>query len=480
MAKTTQLFIPIVTGPPEARVARLWEVGCRYATLSEQAAAWMLDDKKIEPALHPLGKLNRYKSGMNGLGAVRRLLRDTDQAAAAPNDLDLEDALRKRRLVSAEGAAWVGMIEEHSSDLGLGLALLLDLMRAKPTVLAATGGLGNAEDADADNDLPVTPVRDVPAKLQAMLEKKCGGGVLGGLAIVFTPRHYYAEDGELALVERLPVVEALKQAGVAVHPVDSFGAAAKILGIDPDAHARLRRELLAREIRRRRLRLAAFGLPLALLLAVAGSLAVFLGQPITLEWQPMTRRAAQAEPYVLCFDARGQADSRRALAKSGPAAAPVVPVSSRLAWEVRTGSLAEAASWQNTLLRGLGYGGYHLAVVLVGKDSGIGDNAVFIPKQTDGGDAPARLPAGAVWSYSLALDEKAEESRLLILANRLRPFDSEALKKALKAELKQRFQSQAGGLDLPAVEHSLAEHANALLRFPFQTRADAEGCPARP
>jgi hypothetical protein len=476
MAKNTQIFIPIVTGPPEARAARLWEVGCRHASLSETASARMLDDKKIEPTLHFLGKLNRYKSGMNGLGAVRRLLRDTSPDGGAADDFDLEEALRNRRLVSAEGAAWGGTIEEHSSDLGLGLALLLHLAQTQPAVLAATGGLGNAEDAKSDYDLPVTPVRDVPAKLQAMLEKKRGGGVLGELACVFTPQQYYAGDGELAWVEQLPVVEALRQAGVRVHPVGSFGAAAQILGIEPNTRARLRRELLASETRRRWLRRAAFGLPLALLLLVSGGLARFLIQPIALEWRPLTRAAAQAEPYLLCFDRAGQADSRRALAKFGPAAAPIAPVSGRLAWDMRAGGLEEAASWQNKLLRSMGYGGYYLAVVLVGKDSGITDNAVFIPKQTASGSAPVRLPAGAVWSYSLALDGQAEESRLLILANRLKPFDSEAL----KTRLKQRFQPRAGGLDLPAVEHYLAEQANVILHFPFQTLADAEACPARP
>ncbi len=473
MAKL-QIFIPVVTGQPEARETRLWEVRCRYATLSEQAAAWMLDDKKIEPTVHPLGKFNRYKSGFKALGAVRRLLGNGSAGFEGQAD-DLEDALRNRRLVSAEGAAWGDKIEEYSSDLGLGLILLLDLMQAKGVILAATGALGDAQDADSADNLPVMPVRDIPAKLQAMLDKKRGDGVLKQLAIVFTPLQYYAGDGELALVETLPVIGELNNEGVAVHPVRSFGEAAKILGIAPAAHARLRRDLLVREARRFWLRLAAFGLPLAALLAVSANLAHFLSQPIALQWHPMTRTAPQGEPYLLCFDAQGQAASRLALAKSGPAAEPVAPVSSRLAWEVRTGSLAEAARWQNKLLRWLGYRGYHLAVVLVGKDSGITDNAVFIPKQSANSDAPARLPAGSVWNYSLSLDGKAEESRLVILANRLQPFDSEALKSGLK----ERFKPQDGGLDLPAVEHYLAEQANALSQFTLQTRADAPGCPAR-
>jgi len=471
MAKS-QLFIPIVSGPPEAREARLWEVGCRYATLSEQAAAWMLDDKKIEPTVHPLGKFNRYKSGFKALGAVRRLFGDGPAAGAD----DLEDALRNRRLVSTEGAAWGDKIEEFSSDLGLGLALLLDLTQTEDRVLAATGELGDAQDAATANDLPVRPVRDVPAKLEALLERKRGGGVPGRISAVFTPQQYYAGEGELAWVESLKVVAALRQEGVVVHAVASFGEAARILGADPAARARLRGELLARETRRRWLRRAAFGLPVTLLLAVAGSLAYFLSQPIVLEWQPMTRGTAEAEPYLLCFDAEGRPDFQRALAKAGPAALPVAPALGRLAWDLRAGSRDEADTWQNALLSWLGYRGYHLAVVLIGKDSGLKDMSIFIPKQAAGNDAPARLPAGAVWSYDLALDGRAEASRLLILANRFEAFDSEALKSGLR----ERLEPRQDGLDLPAVEHYLAEHANVLLRFPFQTRTDAEGCPARP
>ena len=472
----TQVFIPIVSGPPQARTARLWEVECRYAYLSEQAAAWGLEDKKLEPTVHLLGKLNRYKSGVNALGAVRRLFRDS-AGGSADMITDLENALRNRRLVSAEGAAWVGMIEEHSSELGLGLALLLHLMPGKATVLAATGALGIGETAHAENDLPVEPVSDVPAKLQAMLEKKRSGGVLSQLAMVFTPTQYYAEDGELAMVMNLPVVAALQEAGVAVHPVESFVAAAKLLGIDPDARTRLHQAMLAREARRlwlRRAGLALAGLVTAAVLAVLVGVAAFLQKPIPLSWMPMQRQSPSAEPFLECYD-QGRPVSRQALGKTG--AMPMFPASDKnalLGWQARVGQREEAASWQHRWLTALGYRGYAMAVVLIGKSGHFTGNSVFLPYASDRDKSAARLNPGAIWGYHVELIGPAEDHLLVLMANRWQAVDAEAL----KAELQARFKPAADGLDLPAIKNYLESQADGTLPFYFQTRDDAPGCVA--
>ena len=472
MAKT-QVFIPLVSGPPQAREARLWEVACRYASLSEQAAAWMQDDKKLEPTVHLLGKLSRYNSGITALGAVRRLLGNHSEEAGNRPD-DLEEALRDRRLVSAEGAAWVGMIQQDSSDLGLGLALLLHLVPNKAIVLAATGALGTAQDASADNDLPVEPVGDVPAKLKAMLEKKRGGGVLSHLSMVFTPTQYYAEDGELALVEQLAVVDELKASGVAVHPVASFAEAAQKLGIDPSADTQLRNAMLARETRRlwlRRAGLAAIGLGTAAVLAGLISMAVFLGKPIPLEWMPMERQNPKAEPFLICYE-QGQPKTRQALAKTGTM--PIAPVTGYLSWLARVGGRDESDTWQHKLLTALGYRGYPLAVVLIGKTGNFTGNSVFVPYASERNKSPVRVSPGAVWRYGVELQGPAEDNLLVLMANRWQAFDAETLKKNLQAY----FKPEAGGLDLPAVENYLKGQANVTLPFYLQTRDEAQGCTA--
>ena len=473
MAKT-QVFIPLVSGPPQARVARLWEVACRYASLSEQTAAWMQDDKKLEPTVHLLGKLGRYNSGISALGAVRRLLGDPSEEAGNRPD-DLEEALRNRRLVSAEGAAWGGTIQQDSSDLGLGLALLLHLLPSKAVVLAATGALGMAQDAEAGNDLPVAPVGDIPAKLKTMLEKKRSGGVLSHLSMVFTPAHYYAEDGELALVRQLPVVGELEQAGVAVHPVASFAEAAQKLGIDPNARTQLRHVLVAREARRRWLRramLSTAGLCAVAVLAAAISVVSFLNRPLSLEWKPMESRNPIAEPFLICYE-KGQPKTRQALAKAD--AMPIAPAAGYLSWLARVGSREESDAWQHKLLTALGYRGYPLAVVLIGKSGNFSGNSVFIPYASERNKSPARVSAGTVWGYHVELQGPAEQNLLVLMANRWQSFDAEALKKDLQGHVKLEA---GGGLDLPALENYLKSQANVTLPFYFQTRDDAQGCTA--
>jgi len=468
-----KLFIPVVvksTQPDGDPETRLWQVNCRYATHSERDTEKDQDSQRLHPTVHLLGQFRRYESGMKGLWAVKRLL------GSELEDLDdLELALRKRRLESAEGSAWAGRIEENSSDLGLGLTLLLDLLDTPVKVLAATGELGDAEEARSSADLPVKPVRGIPAKLNALLQKKCGDGVLSGLELVFTPWHYLTDNGDLEWVRRLAVVQALEEAGVAVHPVHSFGEAAKILGIDPEVKEQARRAVFAREARKLWLRRAgrfAAGFSLLAALALAVGLASFLRQPIALEWAPMERQAAFAEPFLACLDSQGQAHSRQALAKQG--ADPIAPSEGYLSWLARFGRKAEGEAWQYRLLRAFGYRGYPLAVVLVGKTSGVSAHSVFIPHAERA--SREALPApGAVWSYGVDLTKPAEENLLVLLANRWQPFDPQALKTALQALPK----PANGGLDLSAVENYLKSQANVTLRFAFETRDDAPGCPAR-
>jgi hypothetical protein len=269
-------------------------------------------------------------------------------------------------------------------------------------------------------------------------------------------------------------VRELEEAGVAVHPVRSFGEAAKILGLDPEAKAQARRAVLAREARQRWLRragLAAGGLGLAAALAAGLAVVNFLRQPVALEWSPMERQAAVAEPFLACLDAQGQPQTRRALAKAG--ATPVAPPQGYLSWLARAGQKAEAGAWQHRLLSALGYRGYPLAVVLVGKTDSFTGNSVLVPVAQPGGPE-ARAAPGALWGYGVQLRGPAEENLLVLMANRWQAFDPEAL----KADLRQRFKPGADGLDLQAVENYLKSQANVTLRFPFTIRDDAPGCPA--
>ena len=478
----SKVFIPVVVkpaGPAEEREARLWQVRCRLASGSELRNARDLDRQGLVPTVDPLRNFSGYDSGTKALGAVKNLL--GAEASASPGQWgDLELALRKRRLESAEGAGWAGRIEEHSSDLGLALALLAGLFGAKVKMLAATGELGDSADAHAEGDTPVKPVGEVPAKLEEVLRKKRGGGALRRLEAVFTPWHYLTAKGELEWVRHLPVVQELEAEGVAVHPVCSLAEAAKILGLDANGPEAAQEAILAHESRRAMAAWvwrcsAATGFLGASLAAF--SLASFLDRPIPLEWQVLA--GPDAGPAFTCLRAdRPNPERENWLAPASGGAELIVPPSGpgrdvRLHWRVRLGRSEETRSWQHRLLKTFGYQGYYLAAALVGK-SGVSDYTLFEPRAAESSGDPARRQPGALWSHWLKLGEAAEDSRLILLARRWswsrNGFDIDDLKRGIKPK--------EGGLDLQAAEHYLASQADGNKRFAFQTRPGAPGCPA--
>lgn len=472
-----KVLIPVVVLPnreqPE-RETRLWEAWCRPASPSEQAREWMasLDDKRLHPAVHLLGPFKRYDSGVKGLWAVKRLL----GVGGLVNDL--ETVLRQYRLDSGDGAAWVGRIEEHSSDLGLGLALIMAVMGTKERLLAATGALGDAQDCGLEDDVPVKPVRDVPEKLSAVLEKKRTGERFATLRIVFTPCHYHTPEGSLELVEWLDVTRELREAGVEVCPVRTFGEAARRLGIDATALETARRQTRARlEWRRRVARNARIvgGAMLGLGLAIAASVQYGLTGQVDLAWEPEpTLKPAEPQPYVVCSGNDGNPGSYAVLRKES--FVPIVPAGSLLAWRVRIGDPAETGHWSHRLARLLGYEGYHIAVVMLGKTTGIGEEPVIVPKLSDHSSAVQRIRPGQVWSYGWKLDLIPEPSLLLILVNRRQPFDVAAL----NGELRRLFAQSSGKPAFSATTEYLRERADGVIAFPFETRTAGSFCPGRP
>lgn len=476
MAKP-QVFIPVVLkkkpqvqtkspAKPEAEASEgggeprklpevwLWPVGCRSADPQEKLHTIQLVKDNKEPTIDLLGKLGRYDSAWKGLFAVRRWLGEYGL-----NVKNLETQLLDRRLVSLDAEKKAKDIEDDSSDLGLGLALLLDLVNAKPVkVIAATGELGPAAKADA-NDLPVLPVGNITEKLKVLLKnKQQGEGALGQLGLVFTPMQYEAAPGVLAPVSGLPIVQKLEREGIAVIPVKTFGQAAQALGIKPKFPWR---------------RWLTVGLSV-LALWVGISAKQLHDQPATLEkLPPPLEQATDPDPYLVCLDAKGQPDSPHPIAKSD--GVNTVPVASHLAWQVRVGRPEEAEHWLAKTLQWLGYRDprYYVAVVMIGKTSGIQARSVLIPKLSARETVPARVNPGGIWRYHIPLNDTVEDSLLMILANQSREFNPGALQKALEDQ----FSSQAGKLDFESVKHFLENNADATLSFDFQASGQETACP---
>lgn len=438
-------LIPIVTrGGGEVD----WlDVYCRPATAQEKEKARQINQ---EVAIVPLAKKQMLKTALAGLEAVNRLLGRRGMRVWQLNTRLGEVSVDTDRLLP-------NAVEDRSSDLGIGLALLLGLMASgRPIVaLAATGQLG-AFKKQALNDLPVEPVGALEEKLEALLaEKQRGGGAVDAVTYVFTPR----ETATGVKVVELDVAQRLQRMpGIKLYPVGSFGEAAAILGIKPRPPWRL------------------FALAGSALLAVALSVSAarFLARPATLEWLPAEAGWA-AEPYVVCLDAQRLPVKPHPVGAAG--SLPRVPAQGELAWKVKAGQQQEAEHWLYRALQTFGYDTrYHLAMVLIGQSTGVRARTVNLPAHSERETVPARVNPGGVWRHRADLDGTAEPSLLVLLANRFQGFDPEALQQALQAELASERHRGPAGIDLEAAKHFLEKQADVSLSFPFQADGEDPVC----
>lgn len=446
-ARSPTVLVPIVR-KGDTKVDWL-DVYSRPATPPERDKAEHL---KQDVAIVPLARKQMLKTAIAGLEAVKRLLGRRGMRAGELNTRLGEVCVDTDRVLPS-------LVEDRSSDLGIGLALLLGVMADQNNVgvLAATGQLGTF--GTALNDLPVEPVGGTEAKLAALLAlKQQGGGVADALTLVFTPK----ETDTGTPVMELDVVAKLGQLpGVQVHPVGSFGEAARILGIRP----RFPWPTVFRAV--------GSVLAAGLLVAMTVSAARFLTRPATLEWQAGDV-GLLPDPYLVCLDERRIPVRPHPVGSAG--ALPGVPSKGVLAWNARTGQSDEAEHWLSRMLQTFGYDTrYHLAVVLVGNATGLG--AVNQPVHSKYDTGPARSNPGAVWAHFIAMEGAPERRLLVVLANRFQDFDQAALRR-LESELQAEIARERGpdGVDLDKVKLFLETKADVSLSFKFQAEGQDPVC----
>jgi hypothetical protein len=151
-----------------------------------------------------------------------------------------------------------------------------------------------------------------------------------------------------------------------------------------------------------------------------------------------------------------------------------------LSWRVRIGNPVETKGWDYRLASLLGYEGYHLALVMLGKSTGLGAESVIVPKLSERSDTVQRIHPGQIWDYGWNLDTEPESSLLLILVNRRHAFDVADLRNGLN-DLSRRPGDPAPGK--PAFSAALdyaRKHADGVIAFGFETRVSASACPSQP
>ncbi len=500
-----RVFIPIVdadlsTGEGSAL---LWEAYCGPADAKDHESVDKHLEKNIVSTVAGLRPLGRYESGLRAYLAVRRLLAteqaviDTTpqparglpgrikrifwnwrQASSLSRRKRLEFALDNRRLRSGS-LACVGKITGNSSDLGLALCLLMDATQSRMKILAATGEL--AEESKEARDLSVKPVSGVQAKLRLLIEQKKSGQLADELKLVITPMQHILWIGEPAcpvseLVKNLPEVGELRELGIRVCPVNSLAEAAREAGVDISIDKMSITGIVLRV-------LAVVALVFAAVLVYA------LSGKIELQWE-RAQAGLNPEPFLVC---PAEILTNPPVTKGGSSTIltpgsgnnkpfyaaiprnlqqiPEVPTGADLAWRVQVGQSDEALQWPYRLLHTVGYQGYHVALVMVGRQSGLGDNSLWVPRSTQGNDE-LRLNPGETWKHHWVLDQTEEENLLLLLARRSGAFDVGALRKGFNEQLK----SQAEQRNFAAVEQYFLSQADGGLKFIFASRKEGVAC----
>lgn len=451
-----RVFIPVVDADltqSGAAEDRLWEVYCGPASADDHVMADKQLSKDWTPTvarLREAGGAGRYNSGLRAYMAVERLL--AAQTA--------KFALDNRRLRS-EGGEWVKAITGNSSDLGLALCLLLDATRSRTKTLAATGALANAEDNKDADDLLVEPVGGVQAKLRLIIERKRSGRLPDDLERVIIPEQHLVWHGEprrkvAEKVENLPEVKELEALGIRVCPVASLAEAARVAGADINVG-----------------RLGGWDLGLRVaggLLAAAAAVAFYaLTGEVKMEWETIPT-GAELGPYLRCPAPDG-GKPRAVKTARGPQQLPELPLGADLAWQVRVGNAEESQQWPYRFVHALGYQGYHLAMVMVGRQTGWGADADWVPAAKRDNKS-LRVEPGGRWAHHWVQDQTAETGMVVLLVRRFGAFDLESLRKGFN----KRFDGDPKNLDFAAVEQYLRGQADGGLKFIFTSKAEAKGC----
>ncbi len=399
------------------------------------------NDAKLSPEIALLNDCKLYPAGAIALAAVRQL-------ALKPSGLALIQRLGqppKTAYLSVSNAPELyGLTPENSSSAQLGLALAMIMYQAQSQVqlviatgeLATKSSLSHARDGHPQ-DVPVQPVGLIEQKLETVrqLLDDYKGGPFSSSIPFFFPR-YTGQGEETLAVHRAEferVTAAYREQGISLklHPVSSLQEALRVLG--------LRR--VKPRIGDRVAIGAAAGIALAGMTAFAAER--WIERPIGIEFAPiqLTTGEAAASPFParqfpdggvqqlsICFNANG------------------LPIYTAGNWMVLRALIPNADS--------PGLNRYHFAVVIVSES----EIKVFPPI------AWGVTPGAPEASIRLPVRDVEETNKLIVLARRLWPFDTEALRTHLEGALKGKPPSER----INAAVNALVKEAPGYLDYSFR------------
>ena len=328
-----------------------------------------------------------------------------------------------------------GITEPDSATLGLALLMLMQGAGTRTRRVLATGTIVvSPDERRAGDGIRVAPVGHLYEKLQLALAM----GKQKEPLLFFVPNT--ENDGSLTRDDPLlgPEIQALENLNIRVRPVATLLDAATALGIS-------RGRLVPRD-------LLVVGL-LLLAVLVAGA-SWWLSRPVALTLVPYQDTHSGASlPSPFRVGASGLA---RPMCSRGDGTYAAV-VEDWIYFQVRVGD----ASRPDLPV--------HVAAVGVSQAS---PPKVYVPQSDEEDCARSPVAAGQLWCYRVRTTERPEVNAIVILAQRLRAFDADALESKIRA----RFPDNESRSDVTAQRNFLEGLGQGAVSRVFETVSGREGC----
>jgi hypothetical protein len=403
----------------------------RIARVQADSTSATRNPAGLKPQIAELADWQLYEAGAIALGAIKRL--SLKPRGFAPFQRLTRTSV-SGLLTVTNGPDLLGLTAENarSAELGLALALLMHASQIRDRLVIATGCLSrDAAPGIATRDVAVLPVGEMKRKiavLEEALELQKGSAYTRRIVFFVpsvTPEGAPTTAKHAAEFQHL--TDAYRQQGVEIEvcPVGTLREAAAKLQIEGTVATTADRVLVACLI-------AAL-----ITMGAAGLMYRWVTAPLHLAFGniELTSGVSVASPMRAVFD----------IGKKTFVMRPTCFGAQRIPIYRAGESLVFRAIMRNGSLLGRGLLGYHYVVISVSEQSGL---KVF-PAETFRHPvsltehATAR-PLDVSWQLTavIPVDAPGEKNKLIILARRLQPFDSAALRHDLEAALEGRPASQ--------------------------------------
>ena len=407
-----EALIPMVSGSTGGTVARVAADG----ELAGPHAA------QLDRSLTELLESGLYQAGQQAKAAVRLL--------KLPGYLWPGRASEALHVNNPGDVVGLGAENAVSAELGLALALLMYRAQTGPRTVLASGTLGLSH---GGRDVPVLPVHHLAQKLRTVVQYFSQPGAPPAPEILLVP--IQDPDGVAVASRYHREVQALRNLGIELHGVGTLADAARLVGA----------RRLAVSPAGRRVRWVLAGVVLGL--AAFASLRACYNSSIPLSFATVAIQNGNIVATPARYRPRSSASELLPPCRLAGSDTPGFIVGEQMAVRLSTGTARDLASW---------LGGYQHILVSISSSSG----AKVLPPPT-----LTPIVSGSTTGYLIDVHEPQEETLLIWLAKRGKPFDAAAL----DAKLRRTLQPLRPTERINAARNLLQSSAAGVLLYSFRS-----------